>query len=189
MTGIRRLIVRLLIAATGCMVAFSMLSTTTATAAVAGSDPRPTAASMKPVGMSAAFAHTGLSPVGADAATSILRPAALCSFRTDGDRVHISGTEASGHGWWINVNCRPGTKAVVTVQLQELKDGDWKNVGTVGKATVLSGGGRGKRATGRAACVGTAEMRWRSVVDVNLVGALDDPFKFTTGEVPLPCSH
>jgi hypothetical protein len=75
------------------------------------------------------------------------------------------------------------------VQLQEHKDGDWQDVGTVGKKTVFSGGGSGNRATGRAFCVSKAEKRWRSVIDVNLVGAIDDPRKFITDEVPLPCTH
>ena len=77
---------------------------------------------------------------------------ALCIFKTVGDYVHVSSSafEASGHGWWVNGNCN-ATLAVVTVQLQQYySDGSWRNAGTVGRATVRSGGGAGNRATGRA---------------------------------------
>lgn len=146
---------------------------------------------------SCALALTTTAAAGAEAASSAPPPAdstvspaqVVCFFETRGDRVHISGRDASGHGWWININCPSGTKAVVTVQLQEHKDGDWRNVGTVGRATVFAGGGRGRRATGRAHCTSTARKRWRSVIDVDLVGRPDDPRKLTTQEVSLPCTR
>jgi hypothetical protein len=78
----------------------------------------------------------------------------VCFYNVRGDNVHISNSayEASGHGWWVNINC-PATLAVVTVQLQEYySDGSWRNKGTLGRSTVRSGGGSGNRATGRAVC-------------------------------------
>ena len=121
--------------------------------------------------------------LGSDTLSSVTATT-LCVFYTEGDYVHVSSTafEASGHGWWVNGNC-DATWAVVTVQLQEYySDGSWRNKGTVGKATVRSGGGSGNRATGRAGCNNASVTGWRSVVDVDLVGLADDPGKLhTTG--------
>jgi hypothetical protein len=112
-----------------------------------------------------------------------LGPAGLCYFRAKGDYVHLSSSAsvASGHGWWVNGNCN-ARFAVVTVQLQEYySDGRWRNVGTVGRATVTSGGGRGNRATGRAGCNNNSGLAsWRSVIDVDVIGVIDDPSKLTT---------
>ncbi|WP_090946414.1 hypothetical protein [Nonomuraea jiangxiensis] len=116
--------------------------------------------------------------------------AALCLFTTNGDYVHVSSSafEASGHGWWVNINCSTAT-AVVTVQLQQYySDGVWRNKGTVGRSTVRSGGGAGNRATGRGACTaGSALTGWRSVIDVDLVGLADDPGKLTTSTRNINC--
>jgi hypothetical protein len=122
---------------------------------------------------------------------SVVTPADVCFFETNGDYVHISSSafEASGHGWWTNINCNTST-AVVTVQLQEYySDGKWRNVGTVGRSTVRSGGGSGARATGRAGCLNRNLAGWRSVVDVDLVGLPDDPRKLTTPARNLNCSR
>lgn len=115
--------------------------------------------------------------------------AVLCNFLTQGDYVHVSSSafEASGHGWWTNINCN-ATYADVTVQLQEYySDGSWRNKGTVGRARVRSGGGAGNRATGRAACESSAVTGWRSVIDVDLVGLPDDPGKLTTSGQNIAC--
>jgi hypothetical protein len=128
----------------------------------------------------------GVEETGTDATSSI-----VCSFRIEGDYVHISSSafEASGHGWWINGNCNT-TFAVVTVQLQQYySDGSWRNVGTVGTATVRSGGGAGNRATGRAVCNNNSVTGWRSVIDVDLVGILDSPRKYTTATRNIACRH
>ncbi|MCF6473170.1 hypothetical protein FAF44_32990 [Nonomuraea sp. MG754425] len=115
--------------------------------------------------------------------------AALCYFKTKGDNLHISGSafEASGHGWWVNIDCS-ATKAVVTVQLQEyFSDGTWRNRGTPGEKTVRSGGGSVNRATGRAACDSSKLTGWRSVIDVDLVGQPDDSDKLTTSAQNIYC--
>lgn len=115
--------------------------------------------------------------------------AAICLFTTNGDYVHVSSSafEASGHGWWVNGNCR-ATTAVVTVQLQEYyNDGSWRNKGVVGRSTVRSGGGAGNRATGRAGCNNNTLVGWRSVIDVDLVGQADSPDKLTTPSRNIRC--
>ena len=116
-------------------------------------------------------------------------PLGVCIFYTKGDYVHKSSSafEASGHGWWVNGNCS-ATWAVVTVQLQQFySDGTWRNVGTVGKQTVRSGGGAGNRATGRAGCNSSSLTGWRSVIDVDLVGLADDPNKLVTPAQNIYC--
>lgn len=114
---------------------------------------------------------------------------AFCVFTTDGDHVHISRFpyEASGHGWWENRTCS-ATLAVVRVQLQQFyTDGRWRNVGTVGTKTVRSGGGAGRRATGRGACTTRDLTAWRSVVDVDLVGQDDDSSQLITEPRDIRC--
>ena len=125
-----------------------------------------------------------------DQDNSAPQQAAVCFFQTRGDYVHVSSSahEASGHGWWVNIDC-DAALADVTVQLQQYySDGKWRNKGTVGRARVRSGGGAGNRATGRGACTaGSAVTGWRSVVDVDLVGVPDDPNKLTTPARNIPC--
>lgn len=116
--------------------------------------------------------------------------AAICVFSMFGDYVHVSSSappQASGHGWWVNGNCR-ATLADVTVQLQQYySDGRWRNSGTVGRARVRSGGGAGNRATGRAGCNSRSVTGWRSVVDVDVVGIVDSPNKLTTSGRNISC--
>lgn len=134
-----------------------------------------------------------VAPASAGTAGSVTRSASadVCYFETQGDYVHVSSSafEASGHGWWINIDCDT-TTAVVTVQLEEYySDGSWRKVGTVGKKTVRSGGGSSDRSTGRAGCTGSGAASWRSVVDVDLVGLADDPGKLTTTDRVLNCTR
>lgn len=109
-----------------------------------------------------------------------------------GDFVHISTSggprAASGHGWWIHPD--PSLRADVTVQLQIQKGGTWVSVGPPGPPARLAPGdpGRGKRATGRANCTGTATMNWRSLIDVDVVDKIDSPGKTITETRPIPCS-
>lgn len=126
---------------------------------------------------------------GSASASDEVQAAAICTFTTNGDYVHVSSSafEASGHGWWVNGNCNTST-AVVTVQLQQYySDGSWRNVGTVGRSTVRSGGGAGNRATGRGGCNNSSVTGWRSVIDVDLVGLADDPGKLTTPSRNIAC--
>ncbi len=135
-----------------------------------------------PAPTSEAFMDSADSPANSEVAPpgEAAEAVRLCTFYTRGDYVHVSSNQASGHGWWVNVNCR-ATWAVVTVQLQQYySDGRWRNIGTPGRATVRSGGGAGKRATGRVSCSSRSLTGWRSVVDVDVVGVLDDPRKLVT---------
>lgn len=109
-----------------------------------------------------------------------------------GDFVHISTSggprAASGHGWWIHPD--PSLRADVTVQLQVQKGATWVDVGPPGPPARLAPGdpGRGKRATGRANCIGTATMNWRSLIDVDVVDKVGSPGKTITTPRPIPCS-
>ncbi|WP_156184647.1 hypothetical protein [Allosalinactinospora lopnorensis] len=74
------------------------------------------------------------------------------------------------------------------MQLQQYySDGRWRNIGSVGRKTVASGGGAGNRATGRAGCNNSSLTGWRSVIDVDLVGQADDPRKLTTPARNIRC--
>lgn len=169
----RRSLLRISVAAS--IMGSALFGTVQTSATAAPVEPVPT---VVPAGVASPDATAGTSATGSG-----------CYFDHAGDYVHISSSafEASGHGWWVNGNC-PTSTAVVTVQLQEYySDGSWRNVGTVGKATVTSGGGAGNRATGRAGCITNGYTSWRSVIDVDLVGLSDDSSKLTTSYQNLYC--
>jgi len=175
--------IRLALCAAVTSVAFSSVLVGAGSATAASAVPVPAPAPVSADGGSVALANEG-------SLEDSLGASALCLFETRGDYVHVSSSafEASGHGWWVNINCS-ATTAVVTVQLQQYySDGTWRNKGTVGQATVRSGGGAGNRATGRGACTaGSALTGWRSVIDVDLVGLADDPGKLTTPAQNINC--
>jgi hypothetical protein len=155
----------------------------------ASAEPEPEPAPAPAPASALAVGGLTLDNSGSDEEVDEVVAAALCVFTTNGDHVHVSSSafEASGHGWWVNGNCRART-AVVTVQLQQFySDGKWRNVGSAGKKTVRSGGGSGNRATGRAACNNRSVTGWRSVIDVDLVGQADDPRKLTTPARNIAC--
>ncbi|WP_462189078.1 hypothetical protein [Frankia sp. CcWB2] len=161
------------------LIGTSQISVTAATAATAAST-GPVPAPVPGSAVAAAAGADGLRDRSSPAGTT--KSARVCYFETRGDYVHVSSSahEASGHGWWVNIDCDV-TRAVVTVQLQEYySDGTWRNVGTVGRSTVKSGGGAGNRATGRGHCRSSRLTGWRSVIDVDLLGVPDDPNKLVT---------
>lgn len=94
--------------------------------------------------------------------------AAGCTPFAQGDNVHPSSGDASGHGWWtIGDGGCPNEKAKVTVGLQEyFSDKTWHNEGSVGTASVYPGGGSANRAVARATCASTVPAGWRSYVIV-----------------------
>src|SRR5579875_2129660 len=92
-----------------------------------------------------------------------------CQPHAFGDYVHVSGTDASGHGWWTEGTCS-ASSGFVTVQLQDLQFGNWHNVGTAASGSIPAGGGSGNRITARAACVSNAIGTWRSYVNVDVSG-------------------
>jgi hypothetical protein len=113
---------------------------------------------------------------------------ALCRFRMEGDYVHISIGDASGHGWWVNIDC-DATQAIVTIQLQQYINGSWEDAGSPGQKTVYSGGGSANRAVARAFCNNSAATQWRSEIDVDVIGILDTPGKYYTPTRSLYCRH
>jgi hypothetical protein len=113
-------------------------------------------------------------------------------FETKGDKVHESSTpppEMSGHGWWIRFS-GPARQAVVTVQIQQMFDGGFVNVGRRGRARIRPGGGRGRRVTARARChhYKGGRYTYRSVVDTDIVGHRDTPEKLYTNWATTSCS-
>ncbi len=96
----------------------------------------------------------------------------ICHFRVEGDYVHTSMGDASGHGWWVNTDCE-ATQAVVTIRLQQSINGNWVYVGLPGQKTVYSGGGAANRAATRVRCNSSAWTSWRSEVDVDVIGIPD----------------
>ena len=132
----------------------SIIAVTVSAALFGISQPSATAAQVGPAAVAAPAPAGGEGGIESTASPEgEVTPAShICTFLTKGDNVHISSTafEASGHGWWVKIDC-DATWAVVAVQLQQhYSDGTWRNVGMVGSATVRAGGGAGNRATGRA---------------------------------------
>lgn len=111
-------------------------------------------------------------------------------FATRGDYVHESGLYASGHGWWDNLSGPPGYKANVDVQLQvyEVANDRWYNVGPKFSKDVWAGGGSGNRTTAKVLCRRQHFTYWRSVIDVDIIGASDPDNKLYTPYQMLSCS-
>ena len=108
---------------------------------------------------------------------------------TNGDYVHISNTPplaASAHGWWT-YGKETDLKADVTVQLQVNRDGTWVDVGPPGVERVRPGGGSANRSNARVPCATTVSTKWRSVIDVDIVGVIDTPDKLYTTPRRLNC--
>ena len=118
-----------------------------------------------------------------------------CTATQEAELPHISSTPGQravqGHGFWRNINCPAGTRARVRTWLERRPSGAgsrWSRVGTRGDEVVFAGGGRGRRATGRFPCRGTALGVFRTVTDVDLVGFLDSPGVRLSRERLIACS-
>ncbi|MCI1663016.1 MAG: hypothetical protein LKI27_09020 [Actinomyces sp.] len=113
-----------------------------------------------------------------DAEYPVVSTMAVGTFWTKGDYVHVTGGQASGHGWWIRGTTK-ATQAKVTVQLQAYSTTylGWHNVGSKGSAIVAPGGGAGRRANARFTCLGSLKTFWGSTVDADIIGYLDSPEK------------
>lgn len=111
-----------------------------------------------------------------------------CIFYSRGSTVQLYAGGVTAHGWWDNVNCRT-SKAVVRVRIQYLNSwGNWKTVGDEGKEKVSAGGGSDHRSTARLGCASSRERQFRSQIDVDLMGIIDDRYKLYTSEQTLNCS-
>jgi len=126
----------------------------------------------------------GLVTTGTDPKSS----GSVCHFLMDGDYVHTSMGDASGHGWWVNIDCQ-ATQAIVTIRLQQNINGSWVYVGSPGQKTVYSGGGSANRAATRVRCNSSTMTSWRSEIDVDVIGILDTPGKFYTPTRSLNCRY
>lgn len=117
---------------------------------------------------------------------STLAAAGVCAAVTRGDYVHVTYGQASGHGWWERGTCT-ATQADVTVQLQQyFSDGSWRNSGSPGTRRIAPNQ-TSTRANARVTCASTATTGWRSVVDVDIVGVIDDATKLTTPGQNIGC--
>lgn len=126
----------------------------------------------------------GLEATGTDPKSS----GSVCHFRMEGDYVHTSMGDASGHGWRVNIDCQ-ATQAIVTIRLQQYINGSWVYVGSPGQKTVYSGGGSANRAATRVRCNSGAMTQWRSEIDVDVIGIPDTPGKYYTSTRSLNCRH
>ncbi len=109
-------------------------------------------------------------------------------FATAGDWVHVTGGQASAHGWWErtkNTKLPVTQKASVRIWLQHTGGIGWLNAGDPEKRTLFAG--RSKSVNKRVTCKSTAKMKWRSVVDVDLIGVIDDPIRLVTTVKELKC--
>ncbi|WP_026249031.1 hypothetical protein [Streptomyces sp. LaPpAH-108] len=124
------------------------------------------------------------------AGSASARSGSVDGFLTGGDSVHYSSTPPptiSAHGWWLDRNSG-GHKARVTVELQVLDRGvHWRTVAK-GSKVVKQGGGSSRRANARKTCEGSARTKWRSRVDVDIIGVADSPNKLTTPAKTFRCA-
>jgi hypothetical protein len=107
-------------------------------------------------------------------------------YITNGDYVHITSGQASGHGWWEKLSGTAST-AKVTIWLEEYLNGAW-HVEAVGTYTGGPGPGSGKWANARYTCIQTVtKYPWRSRIDVDIIGEQDGPEQYIMDTQPLSC--
>lgn len=117
-------------------------------------------------------------------------------FESHGDRPHLSSTawhatprryEIVAKAWWNAVN-GPATHARVTVRLQQRRSGRWRDAGRRGSAVLRSHRqGRYGKAVAVAPCAPRGEARYRSVIDVDIIGHDDTPDKLYRGPHDVTC--
>lgn len=107
-------------------------------------------------------------------------------YLTNGDYVHITAGDASGHGWWEKLS-GTATTAKVTIWLEENLGGTWY-VEATGTYTGGPGPGSGKWANARYTCIPTTgTYQWRSRIDVDIIGEQDPPDQAITKAQGLHC--
>jgi hypothetical protein len=89
-----------------------------------------------------------------------------CSPTANGDHVHVSTANASGHGWWVKENCTAAKASVSVTLWEEIAPGDWKNADTSNDIIKSGTGGSANRVTAKAECNNTESMTWHSQIVV-----------------------
>lgn len=108
-----------------------------------------------------------------------------CTPVAQGDYVHVSSGDASGHGWWQPGTCTAGTD-VVGVTLEEYLGDAWEQEAWA-TGTVKPGGGSGNRVTARKTCSSATMTYWRSVVVVSVGGEESGQAQTTTDQQDIAC--
>ncbi len=107
-----------------------------------------------------------------------------CRFQQVGDPVRLTGAPGSvavARGTWRSGTC-PLPRAEVTIRLQARHDGEWYDIeDTVDLVR------SGTRAQATFSCHNTLATKWRSVIDVDLPDASDDPEQLITPARTLKC--
>lgn len=119
---------------------------------------------------------------------------ARCTFETGADNPHRSDGDVSAHGWWNETSEEDRTcpeYADVEVRLQawwcDIFFNCWWVTQAIEESRVREGGGRGRRTTARQSCTRDGrEVSWLNVVDVDLVGTWDRPFR-AYKEIDIEC--
>ena len=120
-----------------------------------------------------------------------------CDYETKGDNPHRSrtGFAASAHGWWLdhsNGDCPEYADVEVTLLAKMCYYNPdpqycfWDIVDHK-ELRIREGGGAGRRTTARHDCTSTNEVAYYSMVDVDLVGTWDGPYKWFSPVVEVPC--
>lgn len=115
------------------------------------------------------------------------RGGVLCVFGVNGDNVHVTDGMASGHGWWLNINCPSNTVANTHIDQVENNYGTWMIVGSGTKNAVKAGSGSGKWANARSFCNNSERTQYYSLIDADLVGRMEVPMSAHTDTVTIPC--
>jgi hypothetical protein len=141
-----------------------MMATFGTGAALATASPAGQVAAAHPTTYSGASAGAG--GIVASAPVAAI-PAAACNPFVDGDNVHVSSGDVSGHGWWYQGSCG-NVKTTVYIYLYEYySDGSWREKNS-GSKNVYPGGGSANRAATRIVCTGVIPAAWRTLVVVHI---------------------
>lgn len=126
-----------------------------------------------------------------------------CRHEGRSDEVHVSGGDASVHGWWVKTGGTCPLKAYVWVELQawrcikiwdlpgdilDVWDCSFDPVSRSSTRLVYAGGGSANRVTARKACASTSPVTWRAIVDVDIPNQNDSADKFKGEAYDLNCN-
>ena len=126
-----------------------------------------------------------------------------CGHKGNSDRVHLSGGDASVHGWWLKTGGTCPLKAFVWVELQarrcikildlpgnilDVWDCFWDPISRSATRLVFAGSGSSKRVNARKACASSSPVTWRAIVDVDIPNQNDSAAKFESNPIGLNCN-